>query len=87
MTYPRYVVFDDAPENPGKGWTADQIAEALRAPLAAIGVRVVRQSGAKSNSPSAGLQAHGTSRQRFLLTLNKVDGIVNDVFGKVPRPI
>src|ERR1700736_3982850 len=62
VTYPRYVVFDDAPQHRGFASTADQFADALRSPLAAIGVRVVRQHGAGANSPKAGFQAHGWSR-------------------------
>jgi len=79
MAHPRYVVFDDAPERPGSDWTADQIAEALRAPLATIGVRVVRQPGSKSDSLTAGFQSHGSSRRQFQVTLKKVDDIVSVV--------
>ncbi len=79
MTYPRYVVFDDAPADPRLGWTVDQFADALRSPLAAIGVRVVRQHGAGSTSRRAGFQAHGWSRGQYKTTLNAVDSVVNDV--------
>ena len=55
MICPRYIVLDDAPQHRRLGWTAE-FADALRSPLAAIGVRVVRQYGARSNSPMAGFQ-------------------------------
>ena len=82
MEQPRYVVFDDAPESRKIPWTADQIAEALRVPLAVIGVRVVRKQGARSNSPSAGFQGRGSTRRQFQVTLQKVEGIVNDVVAR-----
>jgi hypothetical protein len=75
----RFIVFDDAPQEPGHCWTADQFADALRAPLAAIGVRVVRQNGARSNSFMAGLQAHGCSRSQYRAKLNMVDVVVDGV--------
>jgi len=40
---PRYIVFDNAPQIKGLGCTADELAAALRVPLAVVGVRVVRQ--------------------------------------------
>jgi len=79
MLRARYVVFDDAPQDRGHGWTADQIADALRAPLAAIGVRVVRQRGARSNSPMAGFQSPGCSRSQYRAKLNTVDEIVGGI--------
>jgi hypothetical protein len=42
MICPRYIVFDDAPQHRRFGWTADQFADALRSPLAAIGVLPIR---------------------------------------------
>jgi hypothetical protein len=87
MVHPRYVVFDDAPEKPGIDWTADQIADALRAPLWTIGVRVVRQPGAKSSSLSAGFQGRGSSRRQFQMTLKKVDDIVDGIVGSATRRI
>ncbi len=86
MAHPRYVVFDDACSQPGIHWTSDQIADALRAPLATIGVRVVRQPGARSNSLSAGFQGRGSSRRQFLLTLKKVDDIVDGVIRSAAHP-
>ena len=82
MVRPRYVVFDDAPLDRGLDWSADQIADALRAPLAVIGVRVIRQPGARSNSPKAGFQARGCSRVQFRTTLKKVETIVSWVVPK-----
>ena len=79
MIYPRYIVFDDAPQDRGLGRTADQFADALRSPLAAIGVRVVRQHGARSNSPMAGFQARGWSRSQYNAKLNTVDHVVTGV--------
>jgi hypothetical protein len=79
VTYTRYVVFDDAPQHRGVASTADQFADALRSPLAAIGVRVVRQHSAGANSPRAGFQAHGWSRSQYNTKLNIVGLVVNDV--------
>jgi hypothetical protein len=79
MIYPRYIVFDDALQDRRRGPTADQFADALRSPLAAIGVRVVRQHGARSNSPMAGFQARGWSRSQYNAKLNTVDHVVNGV--------
>jgi hypothetical protein len=79
MLHARYIVFDDAPQGRGHGWTADQIANALRAPLAAIGVRVVGQHGARSNSSMAGFQARGCSRSQYRAKLNTVDELVGGI--------
>src|SRR5258708_37145391 len=79
MTPPRSVVFDDAPKDRGLSWTADQFADALRTPLAAIGVRVVRQHGAGATSPRAGFQSRGWSRSQYNTKLNVVDRVVNGV--------
>jgi hypothetical protein len=79
VTCARFIVFDDAPQRPGHGWTADQFADALRVPLAAIGVRVVRRTGARSNSPMAGLQAYGCSRSQYRAKLNMIDDVVDGV--------
>jgi hypothetical protein len=69
-------VFDDAPKSSMVNFNADQLADALRAPLAAIGVRVVRQHGARSNSPIAGFQARGWPRWKYQDKLKAVDAIV-----------
>src|SRR5271165_4536049 len=52
----RYMVFDDTPQGKELGWTADSFAAALRTPLAAIGVRVVRRPGLGSGLGTGGLQ-------------------------------
>jgi hypothetical protein len=77
MVSPRYLVFDDMPQAAKLGLTADRIAASLRAPLAAIGVKVVRRHGAPSNSTKAGFQARGFSRGKFLTTFNEVNDIVS----------
>jgi hypothetical protein len=87
MECPRYIVFDDAPESRKIPLTADQIAEALRIPLAVIGVRVVRKQGARSSSSSAGFQGRGSTRRQFQVTLQKVEGIVNEVVARSMGPV
>lgn len=87
MERPRYVVYDDAPERRSTSWTADQIAEALRVPLAVIGVRVVRKQGAASNSASTGFQNRGAKRRQFQVTLKKVDVIVDHIVGRSRMPV
>jgi hypothetical protein len=76
---PCYIVFDDAPHDRSLGWTADQIADALRSPLAAIGVRVVRQRATGSTSPGVGFQARGWSRCQYNTKLKLVGNIVNGI--------
>jgi hypothetical protein len=73
----RYIVYDDIPQGSNVGRNADQLAVALRAPLAAIGVRVVRQHGARSNPSVAAFQAHGLLRRQYQDKLNEVDAIVS----------
>ena len=63
-------------------FNADQLADALRAPLAAIGVRVVRQHGARSNSSIAGFQARGWPRRKYQDKLKAVDAIVGKYLGR-----
>jgi hypothetical protein len=60
---PRYIVFDDAPQIKGLGCTADELAAVLRAPLAVVGVRVVRQRGITSKALFSEFQARGMSRK------------------------
>jgi hypothetical protein len=79
VSCPRFIVFDDTPQDGKLGSTADQFADALRSPLAAIGIRVVRQHGAGSASSTAGLQFRGLSRSRYHTRLNMVDHVVNGV--------
>jgi hypothetical protein len=85
MICPRYIVFDDALQDRRLGWTADQFAEALRSPLAAIGVRVVRQHGARSKSPMAGFQARGWARSQYNAKLNTVDHVVKGVMKRLAK--
>ncbi len=75
----RFVVFDDAPPSNDRGWTADNFAAALRAPLAAIGVRVVRQRGSEGNSNRSGFQAHGHSAKIYKAKSEKVQSVVESV--------
>lgn len=73
----RYLVLDDAIEGNAFGWTPDTFADALRGPLAAIGVRVVRQQGAGSASGKGGLQGHERlSSTAFRAKADKVARIV-----------
>jgi hypothetical protein len=84
MIYPRYIVFDDAPQD-RLSCTADQFADALRSPLAAVGVRVVRKHGAGSASPHAGFQVRGWSRKQYNAKLNTVAQIVEGVAKSLAR--
>ena len=79
MGLPRYIVRDDALLDRSLGLTADQFAEALRSPLAAIGVRVVRQPGVAANGRTAGFQARGCSRNLYVAQRSKVDDVVNNL--------
>jgi len=79
MSYPRYIVLDDDPNIAFLGLTANQFAEALRSPLAAIGVRVVRQRGTHANSRASGLQARGLPRNLYDAKRNKVERAVGAV--------
>jgi len=79
MIAPRYIVFDDAPQGRGLGWTADQFADALRFPLGEIGVRVVRHRSAGPASPTASFQARGCSRGQYNTRLDLVDHVVDGV--------
>jgi hypothetical protein len=76
MNRPRYIVYDDTSRGSNVGRNADQLAVVLRAPLAAIGVRVVRQHGARSNPSIAAFQAHGWPRRQYQDKLDEVDAIV-----------
>lgn len=77
----RFVVFDDALPDNGRGWMADDLAAALRAPLAALGVRVVRRHRSDGNSHRSGFQARGISARAYKAKSQKVrsvlDGILN----------
>jgi hypothetical protein len=75
----RFVVFDDALQGNERGWMPDNFAAALRAPLAAIGVRVVRQRGSGDNSSRSGFQAHGVSANVHKAKSEKVQRLVESV--------
>jgi hypothetical protein len=76
---PRYLVLDDAPQIRGLSCTADELAATLRAPLAAVGVRVVRQRGATSKSLFSEFQARGMSRRQYDAKTIQVAQIVDEV--------
>jgi hypothetical protein len=75
----RYVILDSTPHARGLDCTADELAAALRAPLASVGVRVVRQRRAWVKSPFFQLQARGLSRKRYDAKANQVAMIVYEV--------
>jgi hypothetical protein len=76
---PRYIVFDDAPQIKGIGCTADELAAALRAPLAVVGVRVIRQRGVTSKTLFTEFQARGMSRKQYDTKAIQVARIVDEV--------
>ena len=71
----RFIVFDDALNQNDKRWTADNFAAALRTPLAAIGVNVVRRRG----SGGTNFQAQGISAKTHNAKSEKVRHIVESV--------
>jgi hypothetical protein len=79
MSLCRYIVRDDVPHDRTLGLTADQFAEALRSPMAAIGVRVVRQRGVASDGRMAGFQARGFSRTLYFSKRNEVELVITGV--------
>jgi hypothetical protein len=76
---PRYIVFDDAPQIKDLGCTADELAAALRVPLAVVGVRVVRQRGVTSKALFSEFQARGMSRKQYDTKAIQVARIVDEV--------
>jgi hypothetical protein len=72
-------VLDDAPQIRGLSCTADELADALRAPLAAVGVRVVRQRGTTTKSVFSVFQARGMSRRKYDTKAIQVAEIVDEV--------
>jgi hypothetical protein len=86
MICPRYIVFDDATQERRLGCTADQFTNALRSPLAAVGVRVVRRRGAGSTSPGAGFQVRGWSRNQYNAKLETVAYIVDGIVKSLAEP-
>jgi hypothetical protein len=75
----RFVVFDDASSKNELGWTADELAAALRGPLAAIGVRVVRQHRSEGHSKRSGFQARGISARVYKDKFEKVRSVLESV--------
>ena len=79
MDGPRYIVLDDAPQARGLDCTAGDLADALRAPLAAVGVRVIRRRGSVTKSQFSEFQAHGISRRKYKAKVTQVAQIVDEV--------
>jgi hypothetical protein len=78
----RFIVFDDALKRNDQRWTADNFAAALRTPLAAIGVSVVRRRGLGGT----GFQAQGISAKAYNAKSEKVRQIVEGVLiSRVPQ--
>jgi hypothetical protein len=79
MYKPRYLVFDDSLPAQGLGMTADQFADVLRHPLAAIGVRLIRKRRLGSSSLVDGFQGRGMKRCQYRAMLDVVDRVVAGV--------
>ena len=79
MDRPRYIVLDDAPQARGLDCTADDLADALRAPLAAVGVRVIRRRGSITKSLFSEFQARGVSRSKYEAKAIQVARIIDEV--------
>jgi hypothetical protein len=71
----RFIVFDDAPKRNDQRGTADNFAAALRAPLATIGVKVVRRRGLGGTA----FQARGIPARVHNTKSEKVKRIVETV--------
>jgi len=84
---PRYIVLDGAARGRGLGCTADELADALRAPLGAVGVRVVRQRGTITKSAFSAFQARGLSRRQYEAKAVQVAQIVDEVSRAFQQPI
>jgi hypothetical protein len=82
---PRYIVFDNAPQIKVLGCTADELAAALRDPLAVVGVRVVRQRGVTSKALFSEFQARGMSRKQYDTKAIQVARIVDEVARAIRR--
>lgn len=76
---PRYIVRDDTAQVRGLGCTADELSNALRAPLAAIGVRVIRRRDTITKPPFSEFQARGLSRKQYEAKAVQVAQIVDEV--------
>ena len=79
-----YVVFDDALRGNHRGWTPDTFARTLRAPLAAIGVRVMRLDGDGRMSAGGGFHAEGCPADVYEAKLDQVEAIVDGVLRRGP---
>lgn len=86
MDGPRYSVFDNTPQMRGLNCSADELAEALRVPLAAVGVRVIRQRGAKTNSSFSEFQARGLARKKYEAKAAQVKQIVDKMISAYQSP-
>ena len=75
----RYIVVDDAPQARRLDCTADDFAAALRAPLAAVGVRVIRRRGPITPSQFSEFQGRGLSRRKYKAKATQVALIVDEV--------
>ena len=84
---PRYVVFDDCSQDRSLTCTADQFANELRPSLSAVGVRVVRLRGARSNSELAGFQARGLARSDYETKHRIVTVIVDDIVERLAAEV
>jgi hypothetical protein len=81
----RFDVFDDFTTVSGRGWMADNVAAELRAPLAAIGVRVVRHRGLEGNAKKGGFHARGSTAKIYRVKSDQVRDIVDRVLS-LPAP-
>jgi hypothetical protein len=85
MIGPRYVVLDNTPQISRLNCTADELADALRAPLAMVGVRVVRQHSTGTKSPLSQLQARGLPRRQYDAKAIQVARVVDQVINGLSR--
>jgi hypothetical protein len=84
MIGPRYVVLDNTPQISRLDCTADELADALRAPLAMVGVRVVRQRSTGTKSPLSRFQARGLPRRQYDAKAIQVARVVDQVINGLP---
>ena len=82
-----YVVFDNVLDGNSRGWTTDNFAAALRAPLAGIGVRVLRNPGQGHGTSLSGFQALGYPANTYEDKLVKVESIVESTLRRGPLGI
>jgi hypothetical protein len=82
----RYIITEDMLEDNSLGWTPDQLAEALRHPLEAIGVEVVRQRDEDAGSGRGG--CHGgelLDESAYKAKFDEVSQVVRRVVRAGPR--